>query len=116
MHPSEGAPIVERVLCALDVEQPILSAVALAELIATRFGVALEVLHVDSVFRSGPFQSKAQRVQELMALHNVGQRLDQLVHGRGGPESTTTRLVSGQTVETRRTKRRRAHQNAIRRR
>lgn len=98
MHPLEGAPLIERVLCALDLEQPILSAVSLAGLIATRFGVALEVLHVESLLRDGPFQSNAERMQGLMASHNAGQRLEQLVTGRGGPESTTTRLVSGKTV------------------
>jgi nucleotide-binding universal stress UspA family protein len=33
-----------------------------------------------------------------MASHNTGQRLDQLVSGRGGPESTTTRLATGSPV------------------
>jgi nucleotide-binding universal stress UspA family protein len=33
-----------------------------------------------------------------MASHNIGQRLDQLVAGRGDPDSTTTRLASGAPV------------------
>lgn len=94
----ERAPTIERVLCALDVEHPVVGAVSLANLIATRFGVPLEVLHVDAGGRSGPFQSRANHVAELMASHNLGQRLDQLVAGRGDPESTTTRLTSGRPV------------------
>lgn len=92
------APTIERVLCALDLEQPILSAVSLAGLIASRFGVSLEVLHVAGNTIAGPFQTNADRVNELIASHNAGERLDQLVLGRGGPESTTTRLVSGKAV------------------
>lgn len=98
MHLSEGAPTIERVLCALDLEQPIHSAVSLAGLIATRFDVPLEVLYVEGNTVAGPFQTNADRVNELMASHNAGQRLEQLVSGRGGPESTTTRLISGKTV------------------
>lgn len=98
MQPSEGAPTIERVLCALDVEHPIVGAISLASLIATRFGVPLQVLHVEARGSPGPFQSRANRVAELMASHNVGQRLDQLVAGRGDPESTTTRLTSGSPV------------------
>jgi nucleotide-binding universal stress UspA family protein len=97
MRLSEGPPTIARVLCALDVEQPILGAVSLAGLIATRFGVALEVLHVEGSAGSPRFQSNADRVQGLMATHNAGERLAQLVQGRG-PESTTTRLVSGKPV------------------
>jgi nucleotide-binding universal stress UspA family protein len=96
----EAAPTIERVLCALDVEHPIMGAVSLAGLIATRFGVPLEVLHVEASGSSGPFQSRANHIAELMASHNLGQRLDQLVTGRGGPESTTTRLASGSPVES----------------
>lgn len=99
MHLSEEAPTIERVLCALDVEHPILGAVSLAGLIATRFGVPLEVLHVEGGAISPRFQSKASRVAELMASHNAGQRLEQLIEGRGGTGSTTTRLASGGTVE-----------------
>jgi nucleotide-binding universal stress UspA family protein len=95
MRPSQAAPIIERVLCALDVEHPIVGAVSLASLIAARFGVPLEVLHVEAGRSSGPFQSRANRVAELMASHNKGQRLDQLVAGLGDPDSTTTRLTSG---------------------
>jgi nucleotide-binding universal stress UspA family protein len=98
MQVSEGAPTIERVLCALDVEHPIVGAVSLAGLIATRFEVPLEVLHVEVGGAPGPFQSRANRVAELMASHNAGQRLEQLVEGRGGPESTTTRLASGNPV------------------
>lgn len=95
MQLSEGAPTIERVLCALDIEHPIVGALSLAGLIATRFGVPLEVLHVEAGGSSGPFRSRANHVAELMASHNIGQRLDQLVAGRGDPESTTTRLASG---------------------
>lgn len=98
MQPSEGAPSIERVLCAIDVEHPIVGAVSLASLIATQFGVPLEVLHVEAAGSSGPFQSRSTRVAELMASHSMGQRLDQLVAGRGDPESTTTRLTSGKPV------------------
>lgn len=98
MHVSEGAPVIERVLCALDVEQPILSAVSLAGLIAERFGAALEVLHAEGGGGIGPFQSNADRVQELMASHNAGERLQRMVAGRAGPDSTTTRLVAGNPV------------------
>lgn len=92
----EGAPTIERVLCALDVEHPIVGAVSLAGLIATRFGVPLEVLHVEAGRRGG--SSRADRVAKLMVSHNVGQRLDQLVSGRGEPDTTTTRLASGSPV------------------
>ncbi|HVY28248.1 MAG TPA: universal stress protein [Polyangiaceae bacterium] len=98
MQFSEGAPTIERVLCALDVEHPIVGAISLAGLIATRFDVPLEVLHVEARGGSGPFQSRADRVAELMVSHNIGQRLDQLVAGRGDPDSTTTRLASGSPV------------------
>jgi nucleotide-binding universal stress UspA family protein len=98
MPPSEGAPTIERVLCALDVEQPILSAVTLAGLIAKRFDAALEVLHAEGPGGFRRFQTNADRVEELMASHNAGQRLEQLVHGRGGPVATTTRLVTGNPV------------------
>ncbi|RYZ06093.1 MAG: universal stress protein [Myxococcales bacterium] len=91
-------PTIERVLCALDVEHPIVGAVSLAGLIATRFGVPLEVMHVEASRGAGPLQSRANRVAELMASHNLGQRLLELVSGRGGPESTTTRLASGSPV------------------
>lgn len=100
MQLSEVVPTIERVLCALDVEHPIVGAVSLAGLIATRFGVPLEVLHVEAGGNGGPFQSGANRVAELMASHNLEQRLDQLVAGRGGPESTTTRLASGSPVNS----------------
>lgn len=98
MHLSEGAPTIERVLCALDVEQPIMSAVSLAGLIAKRFGAALEVLHAEGAGGFSRFQTNADRVEELMASHNAGQRLEQLVQGLGGPDTTTTRLVSGDPV------------------
>lgn len=98
MQLPEGAPNIERVLCALDVEHPIVGALSLAGLIATRFGVPLEVLHVEAGRGAGPFQSRADHVVELMASHNVGQRLDRLVSGRGEPDSTTTRLASGSPV------------------
>jgi len=98
MQLSRAAPTIERVLCALDVEHPIVGAISLAGLIATRFGVPLEVLHVEEAGSSGPLQTRANRVAELMASHNLGQRLDQLVSGRGDPESTTTRLTSGSPV------------------
>jgi nucleotide-binding universal stress UspA family protein len=98
MQLSEGAPIIERVLCALDVEHPILGAVSLAGLIATRFGVPLEVLHVEASAGARGFQSNANQVAKLMATHNAGQRLEQLIEGRGGPESTTTRLALGSPV------------------
>jgi nucleotide-binding universal stress UspA family protein len=98
MQFSEGAPIIERVLCALDVEHPILGAVSLAGLIATRFGVPLEVLHVEASAGARGFQSNANQVAKLMATHNAGQRLEQLIEGRGGPESTTTRLALGSPV------------------
>ncbi len=98
MQLSERTPIIERVLCALDVEHPIVGALSLAGLIATQFGVPMEVLHVEMSGRSGPFQTRANRVAELMASHDLGQRLDQLVSGRGGPDSTTTRLASGSPV------------------
>jgi nucleotide-binding universal stress UspA family protein len=97
MHLSERAPTIERVLCALDVEHPILGAVSLAGLIATRFGVPLEVLHVENHAGPGKTQHDANRVADAMASHNAGQRLEQLVEGRGGPDSTT-RLASGDTV------------------
>lgn len=97
MDLSEVAPSIERVLCALDVEHPILGAVSLAGLIATRFGVPLEVLHVEKHTEPGRLQRNANRVAALMASHNVGQRLEQLVEGRGGPDATT-RLVSGGTI------------------
>lgn len=100
MYLSEEAPTIERVLCALDVEHPIVGAISLAGLIATRFGVPLEVLHVEEGGGSTRFQNRATRVAELMASHNLGQRLDQLVSGRGGPESTTTRLTSGTPVDS----------------
>jgi len=96
-----GAPTIERVLCALDVEQPILSAVALASLIAGRFGASLEVLHAEgsgSAAGFQRFQTNADRVQELMASHNAEQRLQKLVEGLKGPDSTTTRLVTGNPV------------------
>ncbi len=94
----EGTPAIERVLCALDVEHPIVGALSLAGLVATRFGVPLEVLHVEAGRGFGSIQSRANRVAELMASHSVGQRLDELVSGRGEPESTTTRLASGSPV------------------
>ncbi|HWP06021.1 MAG TPA: universal stress protein [Polyangiaceae bacterium] len=95
----EGAPSIERVLCALDVEHPIVGALSFAGLIATRFGVPLEVLHVEAGRSPWSFQNRANRVAELMASHNVGQLLDRLVSGRGEPESTTTtRLASGSPV------------------
>lgn len=97
MHLSDDAPTIERVLCALDVEHPILGAVSFAGLIATRFGVPLEVLHVENNAGRRHFQRNADRVAKLMASHNVGQRLEKLVDGRGGPDSTT-RLASGGTV------------------
>jgi nucleotide-binding universal stress UspA family protein len=100
MQFSGGAPTIERVLCALDVEHPILGAVSFAGLIATRFGVPLEVLHVERAGSSGPFDSRATRVVELMTSHNLEQRLDQLVSGRADPESTTTRLTSGSPAQT----------------
>ncbi len=98
MHPLEGAPTIERVVCALDVEQPIMSAVSLAGLIAKRFGAALEVFHAEGAGSLRSFQTNADRVEELMASHNAGQRLEQLVEGLGGPDTTTTRLVSGDPV------------------
>lgn len=98
MQVSEGAPTIARVVCAVDVEQPVLSAVSLAGLIAGRFGVPLEVLHVELNGGSPRFLNNADRVQQLMASHNVAERLDQLVQGRGDPDSTTTRLVSGRPV------------------
>lgn len=91
-------PTIERVLCALDVEQPVLDAVSLANLIAMRFKVPLEVLHVESGAKFRPFESNADRVETLMATHNAGERLDQLVQGHGNPDSTTTKLVAGQPV------------------
>jgi nucleotide-binding universal stress UspA family protein len=94
----DEAPSIERVLCALDVEHPIVGAISLAGLIATRFDVPLEVLHVEEGGSSGPFQTRADRVAELMATHSAGQRLEQLVSGRGDPDSTTTRLASGRPV------------------
>jgi nucleotide-binding universal stress UspA family protein len=96
----EGAPSIERVMCALDVEHPIVGALSLAGLIATRFGVPLEVLHVEARRSAASFQSRANRVAEVMASHSAGQRLDQLVSGRGEPESTTTRLASGSPVSS----------------
>lgn len=98
MDLSEGAPAIERILCALDVEHPILGAVSLAGLIANRFGVALEVLHVEDDRGPRRRDTNANRVAELMASHNAGQRLEQLVRGRGGPDATTTRLASGSPV------------------
>jgi nucleotide-binding universal stress UspA family protein len=74
-------------------------AISLAGLIATRFGVPLEVLHVEAGSSGGPLQSRANHVAELMASHNLEQRLGQLVAGRGGPDSTTTRLASGSPVD-----------------
>jgi nucleotide-binding universal stress UspA family protein len=100
MQFSNSAPTIERVLCALDVEHPIVGAITLADLVATRFGVPLEVLHVEEGGGTGHFQSRANRVAELMATHNLDQRLQQLVAGRGDPGSTTTRLVSGSPVDT----------------
>jgi nucleotide-binding universal stress UspA family protein len=100
MQLSKGAPTIERILCALDVEHPIVGAISLADLVATRFGVPLEFLHVKEGASTGPFQSRATRVAELMAAHNLGQRLEQLVAGRGDPESTTTRLASGSPVDS----------------
>ena len=96
---SERAPTIERVLCALDVEHPIVGAVSLAGLIATRFGVPLEVLHVEEGTGPAAFQNRASRVADLMVSHNTGQRLEQLVGARGGPDSTT-RLASGSPVES----------------
>ncbi|HEV8549229.1 MAG TPA: universal stress protein, partial [Polyangiaceae bacterium] len=55
------------------------------------------VLHVENNAGPQPLQPNANRVAELMASHNAGQRLEQLVEGRGGPDSTT-RLASGGTV------------------
>jgi nucleotide-binding universal stress UspA family protein len=101
MNSVRGAPTIERVLCALDVEQPILSAVSLASLIAKRFGASLEVLYAEgsgSSARFQRFQTNADRVQELMASHNAEQRLEKLVEGLKGSDSTTTRLVSGNPV------------------
>ena len=101
MNTFGGTPAIERVLCALDVEQPILSALSLAALIAKRFGASLEVLHAEgSAGNAGfqRFQTNADRVQELMASHNAEQRLQKLVEGLKGPDSTTTRLVSGSPV------------------
>lgn len=100
MQLSEGAPTIARVLCALDVEHPIVGAISLAGLVATRFGVPLEVLHVEEGGGAGPLQNRATRVAQLMASHNLGQRLDRLVSGRGDPESTTTRLASGSPVDS----------------
>lgn len=98
MHLLEGAPTIERVLCALDIEQPVLGAVSLAGLIATRFGAALEVLHVEDSAGSRAFQNNANRVGALMASHNAGQRLEQLAHGAGDLDGMTTRLASGRPV------------------
>ncbi len=75
---------------------------AAADLVATRFGVPLEVLHVEEGGSIGPFQSRATRVAELMATHDLGQRLEQLVAGLGDPVgdpgATTTRLASRSPV------------------
>jgi nucleotide-binding universal stress UspA family protein len=101
MNTFGGTPAIERVLCALDVEQPILSALSLAALIAKRFGASLEVLHAEGNAGNAGFQrfqTNADRVQELMASHNAEQRLQKLVEGLKGPDSTTTRLVSGSPV------------------
>lgn len=98
MEISEGAPTIERVLCALDVEQPSLSALSLAGVIAERFGATLEVLHAEGEGGVRRFQTKSDRVQELMASHNAEQRLQELVKGSTGPEATTTRLVAGRPV------------------
>jgi nucleotide-binding universal stress UspA family protein len=97
-EPSEGAPAIERVLCALDVQHPILSAVSLAGLIAERFGAALEVLYAEAAGGNRRFQTNGERVEELMASHNMDQRLQQLVEGRGSPASTTTQLIAGNPV------------------
>jgi nucleotide-binding universal stress UspA family protein len=95
---SAWEPAVERILCALDVEQPTLSALTLASLIAGRFEATLEALYVGKSATSGAFGgalTPAGRVDELMASHNSEQRLQEIVRGLKGAIPTTARFVLG---------------------
>jgi nucleotide-binding universal stress UspA family protein len=94
-------PRIDRILCALDVEKPILSSLSLASLIASRFAASLEVLHAENTATAsglGLFLTDAGRVGELMASHNTEQRLEQLVRDSEGSGPATTRFVLGSPV------------------
>jgi nucleotide-binding universal stress UspA family protein len=85
-------PALERILCALDVEQPSLSALSLASLISSRFEARLEALYVG---KSGGPLTAAGRVDELMTSHNSEQQLQALVRGLKGAIPATTSFVLG---------------------
>src|SRR4051794_37851538 len=85
-------PVIEHILCALDVEQPTLSALTLASLISTRFGAKLEALYVG---KSGAPLTPAGRVDELMTSHNSEQQLQEIVRSLKGTLPATTSFVLG---------------------
>jgi nucleotide-binding universal stress UspA family protein len=78
-------PRFERILCAVDLEQPTPNALSLASFIAERFGAELEALYVGPTATSGDAA--------------VVQRLDQVVE-RLGSLGTTARLASGAPAQT----------------
>jgi len=98
MKSSAWQPTLERVLCALDVEQPVLSALTLASLIAKRFEAALEALYVGkgtgAAAFGGPLTSTG-RVDELMSSHNSEQQLEEIVRALGHELPAMTRFVLG---------------------
>jgi nucleotide-binding universal stress UspA family protein len=97
MKASAWEPSVERILCALDVQQPTLSALTLASLIARRFEATLEALYVGKSGTAafvGPL-TQAARVGELMTSHNSEQQLQEIVRGLEGKIPPTTSFVLG---------------------
>ncbi|HXK18387.1 MAG TPA: universal stress protein [Polyangiaceae bacterium] len=98
MSSARWQPTLKRVLCALDVEQPTLSALTLANLIATRFEAKLEALYVGKAAGAATFGgplSSAERVGELMDSHNSEQQLEEIVRSLGHAIPATTRFVLG---------------------
>jgi nucleotide-binding universal stress UspA family protein len=78
-------PRFERILCAVDLEQPTPNALSLASFIAERFGAELEALYVGPTATSGD--------------PAVVQRLTQIVE-RLGALATTAQLESGAPAQT----------------
>ena len=78
-------PRLERILCAVDLEQPTPNALSLASFIAERFGAGLEALYVGPTATSGD--------------PAVVQRLNQVVE-RLGALGTTAQLASGAPAQT----------------
>jgi len=93
MNAPAWEPTLERILCALDVEQPTLSALTLASLISSRFEAKLEALYVG---KSAAPLTAAGRVDELMTAHNSEQQLEEMVRAlEGGAIPATTSFVLG---------------------